>query len=152
MAMKTNSRIPGIQALLAVALLSSFLVATSGAQTNLSVFKGTFTLTDQVEWGKTILSPGSYTVTIRDSGAPTVALVKDSKGRSLGLFVSSIAEARMTGAGNALLLHQKGGHLCVYSLTLGSLGNALVYDPSLARGSAMEARAIQTVPVMVARR
>jgi hypothetical protein len=65
--------------------------------------------------------------------------------------VSGIDGGR-TSAGNALLIKEKGGQLCVYSLALASLGKVLVYDPGLARHAVMEARASQTVPVILAKR
>jgi len=40
----------------------------------------------------------------------------------------------------------------VYALTLASIGRVLVYDRALAREAVMEARAPQTVPVMLAKR
>jgi hypothetical protein len=56
--MKRNSRIRGSQVLAAALLMSLFFIATSQAQTDLPVFAGKFTLTDQVQWGKTVLQPG----------------------------------------------------------------------------------------------
>jgi hypothetical protein len=148
--MKSNSGIARCQ-LLAALLMSLFLIAISQAQTDLAVFTGGFTLTNQVVWGKTILQPGDYTITIGSSSMPTLALVMDSKGRPVARFVSRFDSGQRS-AGNALLIREKDGQLRVYSLALRSLGKVLVYDPVLARDAATEARAIQTVSVMVAKR
>ena len=40
----------------------------------------------------------------------------------------------------------------VYSLELANLEKVLVYDPALAQAAIMEARAPQTVPVVLAKR
>jgi hypothetical protein len=80
---------------------------------------------------------------------PTFALVRDSKGRPVGRFVSGI-DGRQTSAGNALLIREKDGQLRVYSLALRSLGRALVQDPAWAREASLEARSPQTV--MLAKR
>jgi hypothetical protein len=149
--MKKNSRIQRCQALAAALLLSLFLIATSQAQTDLAVFTGKFTLGNQVLWGKTVLQPGDYTITIGSGSMPTFALVLDSKGRPVARFVSQIDGGR-TSTGNALLIREKDGQLRVYSLALRSLGRVLVYDPALARQAVLEARAPQTVPVMLAKR
>jgi hypothetical protein len=149
--MKRNSRIRGSQVLAAALLMSLFLIASSHAQTDLVVFAGKFTLTDQVLWGKTVLQPGDYTITIGSTSMPTFALVRDGKGRPVARFVSGIDGGR-TSAGNALLIREKDGQLRVYSLALPRLGRVLVYDPALAREAVLEARAPQTVPVMLAKR
>jgi len=149
--MKKNSRIQRGQALAAALLISLFLIATSQAQNDLAVFTGKFTLVNQVLWGKTVLQPGDYTISIGSSSMPIPALVRDSAGRPVGRFVGRIDGGR-TSAGNALLIREKAGQLRVYSLALRSLGRMLVYDPAMAREAVLEARAPQTVTVMLAKR
>jgi hypothetical protein len=149
--MKTNSRILGSHVLAAALLMNLCLIATSQAQTDLAVFTGKFTLANQVLWGETILQPGDYTITIGSRSIPTFALVRDSKGRPVARFVSGIDGGKV-GAGNALLIRQQRGQLRVYSLAVASLGKVLVYDPVLAREAVLDARALQTVPVMLAKR
>lgn len=122
------------------------------AQMELPVFTGEFTLTNQVHWGKNVLQPGNYTITLESSPGGTFALVRDNKGRGVGRFMSRFDEGRRTSTENALLIREKGGQLRVYSLELASLGKALVYDPVLARELVMEARAPKTVPVILAKR
>lgn len=148
--MKRNSRIRGSRVLAAALLMSLFFIATSQAQTDPVVLAGKFTLTDQVLWGKTVLQPGDYTITIGSTSMPTLALVRDGKGRPVACFVSGIDGGR-TSAGNALLIREQDGQLRVYSLALRSLGRVLVYDPALAREAVLEARAPQAVPVMLAK-
>jgi len=135
------------------AALGFSLIVTGFAQTqvDLPVFMGKFTLTTQVQWNKTVLQPGDYTITIGSVGVPTFALVTNSKSGHAARFMSGI-NGGQTSAGNALLIREKDGKLRVYSLVLGSLGRVLVYDPALAREAVLEARAPQTVPVMLAKR
>ena len=121
------------------------------AQTDLPTFTGEFTLTTHVLWGKTVLRPGNYTITVGSSSMPSFALVRDSKGRPVARFMSVIDDGK-TSAGNALLIREKNGQLRVYALALASLGEVLVYDPALAREEILEARTPQTVPVMLAKR
>lgn len=147
--MKKYSRIQG-QALVAALLMSLFLIITSQAQTDLAVFTGKFTLNNQVLWGGTVLPPGDYTITISSTSLPTLTLITDSQGRPVARVMSAI-DAGKPRAGNALLIREKDGQLRVYSLALGSLGRVLVYDRALARQAVLEARAPQTVPVMLTR-
>ncbi len=149
--MKKNSTMQRGQALATALLMSLCLIATSQAQTDLTVFTGRFKLDNKVQWGKKVLQPGDYTITIGSSSMPTSSLLTDSKGRPVARFVSTI-DAGHTSAGNALLIREKAGQLCVYSLALGSLGRVLVYDSALAREAVLEAHATRTVPVMLAKR
>ena len=147
--MKRNSRTQRGQ-LLAAALLVSVLIATSQAA-GITSFTGEFTLTNQVLWGASVLQPGNYTVCIVSHAGSTLALVRDGKGRAVGIFANRFDSGKTT-ARNALLIKEKGGQPHVYCLELASLGRVLVYDPVLAREAVLEARAPQTVPVMLAKR
>jgi len=131
--------------------ISLIFVGIAKAQFDIPAFTGKFTITTPVLWGKTVLQPGDYTISIGSSRKPTSALVRDSKGRSVAYFVSGI-DGGKTSAGNALLISKKGGQLRVYCLALATLGRELVYDPVLAREAVMEARVAQVVPVMLAKR
>jgi len=149
--MKSNSRIQRSQVLAAALLMSLFFIATSQAQTELTVFAGKFTLTDQVQWGKTVLQPGDYTIIIGSGSMPVSVMVRDSRGRAVARFISGIDSGK-TSARNALLIKEKGGQMHVYSLELASLRKVLVYDRALARAAVLDARAPQTVPVQLAER
>lgn len=121
------------------------------AQTDLPVFTGKFTLTTQVKWSTVVLRPGDYTVTIENDSRPTIALIMNSEGRSVGRLMCQIVDGP-TSAHNELFIRGKDGQFHVYSLNIASLGKMLVYDPALARDAVLDARAPQTVPVMLARR
>jgi hypothetical protein len=141
-----------VRKMLFAALGISLIVAgIAQAQTDLPTFTGAFTLTTQVQWGETVLQPGEYTIIIGSSSIPTFALVRDGKGRPVARFVSRIDDGK-TSARNALLIREKRGKLRVYCLELASLGKVLIYDQALAREAVMEARAPDTVPVMLAKR
>jgi len=147
-------RIQGFEVskMLLAALCMSFIAAgVVQAQSDLSAFTGKFTLTNQVLWGETVLQPGNYTITIPSFSGATFALVRDGKGRPVARFMSRIDD-RKTSSRNALLIGEKNGRLHVYSLQLAALGRVLVYDRALAREAVREARAPQTVQVMLAKR
>jgi len=131
--------------------LSIGLIFAGIAQAQIPTFTGKFTLTTRVQWSRTVLQPGDYTVTIESINAPAAALIRDSSGRPVARFISRIDSGK-TSTENALLIREKDGQLRVYALALASLGKVLVYDSALAREAVLEARAPQTVPVMLAKR
>jgi hypothetical protein len=137
--------------LFAALSISLVIVGIAQAQMALPVFTGKFTLTNQVQWDKTVLQPGDYTIIIRSMGTPTAALIRDGRGRPVARFMSGIDDGK-TSVGNALFIREKDGQLRVYALALPGLGRVLVYDRALARQAVLEARAAQTVPVMLAKR
>jgi hypothetical protein len=137
--------------LFAAVSIGLIIVGIAQAQLDIPTFTGKFTLINQVQWDKTVLQPGDYTITIATSSTPISALVRDSKGRPIGRFVTGI-DSGNTSTRNALLISEKGGQLRVYSLALASLGKVLVYDRSLAEEAVTQARAPQTVPLMLAKR
>jgi hypothetical protein len=146
-----GSRIGNQQYLVGSLSISSIVAGIEQAQTDLPSVMGRFTLPTQVRWNTTVLQPGEYTITIGSRAMPTLALVRDSKGRAVARFVSGIDSGK-TSSVNALLLREKDGQLRVYSLALATIGKVLVYDRVLAREAVMEARAPRTVPVMLATR
>ncbi len=133
------------------AALSIGLIFAGIAQAQIPTFTGKFTLTTQVQWKRTVLQPGDYTVTVESMNAPVAALIRDSRGWPVARFVSGIDSGEASTV-NALLIREKGGQLRVFALALANLGKVLVYDPALAREAVLEARASQTVPVMLAKR
>jgi hypothetical protein len=149
--MRTNQSVAGIKMLLATLVMSLLCVGTMQAQGELPVYRGKFTLPYQVHWGKSVLRPGDYTITIQSTGTPTFALISKADG-SGGIRVVSGVRSGPTNGVNALLVKDKDGQLTVHSLSLANLGMVLIYDPSLARETVQEARASQIVPVMWAKK
>jgi hypothetical protein len=137
--------------LFATLSMSLIVVGIAQAQVGIPTFTGKFTLTTQVLWGKTVLPPDNYTITIESSGLPIIALIRDGSGRPVAHFMSGVKDGK-TSAGNALLIREKNGQLRVYALALASLGEVLLYDRALAREEILEARTALTVPVMLAKR
>ena len=133
------------------ATLSIGVIFAGIAQAQIPTFTGKFTLTTQVQWNRTVLQPGDYTVTIESINAPVAALIRDSSGRPVARFISRIDSGK-TSARNALFIQEKDGQPRVYALALANLGKVLVYDPALSREAVLEARAAQTVPVTLAKR
>jgi hypothetical protein len=148
--MSTNQRVAVI-GMLAALVMSLLCVGTIQAQTDLPVCRGEFTLSYQVHWGKSVLQPGDYTITIQSFGTPNIAKISKSDG-SGGIMVVARVHGEPRRGVNALLVKDKDGQLTVHSLSLTNLKMVLIYDPSLARESVQEARVNRTVPVVWAKR
>lgn len=137
--------------LLGALCISVVLVGVSQAQSDKLVFVGKFTLNQPTQWGTTLLQSGDYTIGIESTSMPVKAKIRDGRGRAVAIVVSG-TDAGNRSDGNRLLIEEKLGRPHVYALTLASIGRVLVYDPALAQQAVREARAPQTVPVVVARR
>jgi len=133
------------------AALSMGLILAGIAQAQIPTFTGKFTLTHQVQWSRTVLQPGDYTVTIAGMSAPTFVLIGDASGRPVAYFLGQVDDGKATG-GNALLVGEKDGRQRVYALALADLKKMLVYDRAMAKEEVTEAHAPQTVPVTLAKR
>jgi hypothetical protein len=142
--MKGNRGMAAI-ALLVVVALTSLLSGTASAQAISPAYVGKFTLTAETHWGKAVLQPGSYTITIKSTGSPLIALIRDANGDAFTYEVSGAQSQNHNGL-NALLIGEKHGQPTVHSLALAELGIVLTYDRSLAREKTHYTRQ-QTVPV-----
>ena len=149
--MQRNQKMAGTALLVAALLTSLFFAGTARAQGQSPAYVGKFTLTYQVHWGKGVLQPGSYTITFKSIGEPTIAVIHNVDGNAV-TFVMSGARSGNTNGVNALLIKEKDGQLRVHSLALADLGMVLIYDPTLGRETVQEARVSQTVPVMWAKK
>jgi len=148
--MERKQRMAGT-ALLVAALLTSLCFVGNARAQGPPAYVGTFTLTNQIHWGKGVLQPGNYTIIIKSIVEPTIAVIRNADGDAV-TFVMSGARSGNTNGVNALLIKEKDGQLRVHSLALADLGLVLIYDPRLARQTVQEARVSQTVPVMWAKK
>jgi len=145
--MQRNQRMAGTALLVAALLTSLFFVGSARAQGQSPAYVGKFTLTYQIHWGKSVLQPGNYTITIKSSGNPSIASIRNAEGDAVTLVMSGARSGNTNGM-NALFMKEKDGQLRVHSLALADLGMVLIYDPSLTRETVQEARVSHTIPVM----
>jgi hypothetical protein len=144
--MQSNRKLTETTLLVAVLLTSLLCVGGARAQAQYPVYVGKFTLPYQVVWGKSVLHPGNYTITIKSTRAPIIAVIRNSDGDAVTNVVSGARNGNTDGV-NALLIKEKDGKFRVHSLALADLGMVLIYDPSLAHETLEEARGSQTITV-----
>jgi len=149
--MQRNRKLAETTLLLAALLTSLLFVGTTQAQGQLPAYIGKFTLPYQVRWGGSVLRPGDYTLSIKSTGSPMIALVRTADGDAVTYVMNGSLSAHTNGV-NALLIRERDGQLIVHSLALADLGVVLIYDPSLAHEPVKEARIKHAVPVMSAKK
>jgi hypothetical protein len=136
---------------LAALLTSLFFVGTARAQGQSPAYVGKFTLTYQIHWGKTVLQPGKYKVTINSTVAPIIGTIRTVAGDGVSIVMSQARTGNKNSV-NGLLIKEKDGQPTVHSLAIADLGVVLIYDPTLARETVQEARVSQTIPVTWAKK
>jgi len=149
--MQRNRNLAGRTLLLAALLMSFFLGGSTQAQAQHPAFTGKFTLPYPVRWGGNALQPGDYTLIIKSTGSPVIALVRTANGDAVTYVVSGSISGKTDGQ-NALLIRESRGQFVVHSLALAELGIVLVYDPSLSGQQVKEAQVKHSIPVMTAKK
>jgi len=132
--------------LFAVVLLAAFAFAAAAKASTVAI---KFNLPFEVHWGKKILPPGEYSVTM-DSNA-NVALVQAVHGQTA--FYTPIPIKTYNRTGNAgLYIMVRGDQRFVRSLNLPERGISFVYRPVTEAEREILAKAdqLQTVPVTTA--
>jgi hypothetical protein len=135
---------------LGVLLAVCFLAATAHAD---PPFKGRFTLTHQVHWGKTLLGPGSYSLAIDDL-ARTI-IIRDPRTGKIVARQFAWSDYHADNSDSELLIAVRGHERFVYSVRLAGLGEVYFQStrPFGARLKATEqARNAEAIPVEVAKK
>jgi len=137
-----------------VSLLVGFVLATclfAAAAHADSLFKGKFTLTNEVRWGEAVLPPGEYVVTL-DQGTDTIIVSDANDGKYVARVAARIESERDSGA-SELLIAVRRNQRAVSALRIAGLGELYqTAHPFPAHGRfAEEARQTEAVPVLVAK-
>ena len=82
--------------------LAIAICAAAGAASAQPLVKGTFTLPYEVQWGKAVLPPGHYSITIDRADRP--ALVTTPTGKGLTYVIARSFDDAMTGQPTALMI------------------------------------------------
>ena len=141
-----------LRATLFLAAMAASLILASAARAQ-ETFVGKFTLTSPVSWGKSTLTPGTYSIRIVSTERPVKASIsRDDSTSSFAIMVWSNVTGDYRNGSNALRLKVRKGALVVDSLVLADLKSVLFYEPSAAQESVEEARVDCSVPALVAKK
>ena len=128
---------------LAGLILAVFALSATGAKaqtlTNNS-FAGTFTISNEAQWGKMTLPAGTYNLyygPLHDGGASLVEVVGKAKGSPHGLILVA-GNSDASAANSALVCIREGDTLIVRALEMPSIGTSAQF--SMPHGARLVAR------------
>jgi len=149
--MKTHRALAVTKLFLAASLMTLLFAGTTRAQGADAAYLGKFTLANQIQWGKSALRPGNYTMAIVSSSNPVIVKVQNEDTGESFRVVTAVHKEITTGS-NALILQAKNGQRTVQSLSLPEIGMVLIYESAPGREPVLEANASQAVPVLLAKK
>jgi hypothetical protein len=93
-----------------VVLAASLLVlaATAGAQGTHTVFKGKFTLPYEVRWGKSVLEPGEYSMTMRAGTSQPDFITIQGNGRTAVVLVGETSRCEKCEQAELVVVQSRG--------------------------------------------
>jgi hypothetical protein len=136
--------------ILGVVIAICFMVPLAHAQARVSHFNGTFVLTNDVQWGKALLRPGTYSIAVDQSGATTESIrVYDiSTGKMVAGEAAAISFNSISN-NSQILVAVRGNQRAVESVQLAGMGEVLHQTHPFATGDSRseEALSTQAIPV-----
>jgi hypothetical protein len=140
---------------LGILMTACFLVTPAHAQERPSHFKGTFVLTNDVQWGKTLLRPGTYSLSVDkvDAIVESIDVYNASTGKMLVGEMNAISFTT-TADNSEIIIATRGNQRAVYSLQLAGMGEVLHQSHPFAtsESDAEEARNTEAITVETARK
>ncbi|HET7106808.1 MAG TPA: hypothetical protein VFI38_08360 [Candidatus Acidoferrum sp.] len=149
--MKTMKSIQRGTLLVAALFVGLMTAGAVQAQQVTSSYCGKFTLTTPVQWRKSVLQPGEYTIRIESMSSAHLALIQKEDSAFAIRVMSGVANSYQ-GNSDALQLKVKNGQLVVEALVLGNFKTALFYDSSFPEQSVEEVRGEDSVRILVAKK
>jgi glucose/arabinose dehydrogenase len=116
--MKANKKCYGACLSLVLGAFAVCLAVTPASATTL--FKGTFTVTTEVHWGKAVLPPGDYSLEL-DESARTMIISDAHTNKPVALEMVSIESGARNADSRLRLVGAQGQHV-VYSVRLTGFG------------------------------
>jgi len=137
-----------MKSLISKALLcTAFLTAVAFAA---PIYRGSFTLPYQAQWGQATLPAGDYSIRFQDIGSRVFVAVNETRtGREVALLPAKATEDAK--GPSVLRIANRGNRHVISSLSLAELGEVFVYDSGPARGEEREALKTQALPVVAAK-
>ena len=112
---------------LKLAVAAAIAVGVSVGPASAQSLKGTFTLPYEVHWGKAVLAPGPYTISIDSVRGP--AIVRTSTGAGRALVMPLTVDKAMKDHPSALLITKVENERVVRYLNFREADTSLVYRP-----------------------
>jgi hypothetical protein len=112
--------------ILGILLTVCFLVTPAHAQPRSSAFRGTFAVTADLEWGKTLLRPGTYSLEVDSLDQSTDHItVRDERNGKIMVAEIATINYNSNGSVSQLIVVTRGSQHAVSSLQLAGMGEVL---------------------------
>jgi hypothetical protein len=108
------------------ALAAVAAVALSGTANAQSLVRGSFTLPYEVHWGKTVLAPGAYVITMDNTRGP--AIIRTATGSGVGFVLARATGSALASQPTALLISQHENQRFVHSFNWREGNTEFVYQ------------------------
>lgn len=111
-------------------ILALAAIALSVSTSNAQEFQGEFTLHRVAQWGKVVLPPGQYNMTLArfQGGQRMVTVRSEAAGDSAAMIVVGSHNASPSVTKDSLVCIREGGALVVRSLELGAEGEIIYFQ------------------------
>ena len=133
--------------------LAAAILCPALASAQLAATHASFSLPFEVRWGKAVLSPGQYTLTLDTASASGVVSIRGNDKTAI-LIAQSFSDKDSSGR-SSLVLVRSGGVYTVRALDLGRLGVFYYWPPKgetpLARNAKGNEHVIAQAPVLIQR-
>jgi hypothetical protein len=130
----------------AAAIAAGLAVGSASAQ---PLVKGTFTLSQEVRWGKAVLPPGHYSITIDDARRP--ALVTNTlTGERRAFVLARAVSSAVKGQPTSLLIDRSENARVVRSFNWSEGNQSFIYRAAATAERGADGRATETVTVRMA--
>jgi hypothetical protein len=145
----------GPKLILGVLLSACFLVAPAHAQPRVSHFRGTFVLTRDIQWGKSLLRPGTYSLAVDQADATTESIyVYDIATRKIVVAEMAAIDPNTNATNSEIVVATRGDQRAVESLQLAGIGLVFHQTHPFAthESSPEEAVSTQAIAIQTARK
>ena len=141
--------------ILGVAMAICFVMVPAHAQSRVSNFKGTFVLTHEVQWGKALLRPGTYSLIVDPDDAMVESIcVYDTSTGKMVVGENAAISPNTTATSSEILIATRGNQRAVESVQLAGMGEVLHETHPFAASGSRSEEALNTlsIPVEAARK
>ncbi|MGD0840751.1 MAG: hypothetical protein ABSA32_06295 [Candidatus Acidiferrales bacterium] len=153
--MKTNHirTSASLKLFVGILMAACFVVTPAHAKDRPADFAGTFVLTTDVQWGKALLRPGTYSLTVHGLDQTTESIiVRDASDDKIVVSEVTAINPNTDGYVSQLLIVSEGTHRAVSSLELPGMGMVFhqAHPFATSEPRSEEARNTQAIPVQTA--
>ncbi len=111
---------------LAFALLAGCF--TANRANSQEIYRGSFTLPVEAQWGNVVLPPGEYSFTLDHGTAAGKVTIQGESGQTLGFILNQAVYDRQTFDRSELVLALSGGNYTIRAVRMADLGVTLEYS------------------------